>query len=61
MDTMGQLDVLGHDYDTLGIDGTQVGVFKKTKQVILRCLLESHDSRGLEAPVSLEVLDNFSH
>lgn len=29
----GQLDVLWHDGDTLGMDGTQVGVFKKTNQV----------------------------
>ena len=36
MDTTGQLDVLGHDCDTLGMDGTQVGVFKETNQVSLR-------------------------
>ena len=59
--TTGQLDVLGHDGNTLGMDGTQVGIFKETDQVCLRCLLQGHHSRGLEPKVSLEVLGNFSH
>ena len=29
-DTAGQLDVLGHDGHTLGVDGAQVGVLKQT-------------------------------
>ena len=58
-DPPGQLDVLGHDGDTLGVDGAQVGVLKETNQVSLRGLLKSHDSRGLEAEVSLEVLGNL--
>ena len=60
-DSSGQLDVLGHDGDTLGMDGTQVGVLKQTNQVSLTSLLEGHDSRGLESEVSLEILGNFSH
>ena len=60
-DSSGQLDVLGHDGDTLGMDGTQVGVLKQTNQISLTGLLESHDSRALESQVSLEVLGNFSH
>ena len=60
-DSSGQLDVLGHDGDSLGVDGTQVGVLKETNKVSLTSLLESHDSRGLESKVSLEVLGNFSH
>ena len=59
-DSASKLDVLGHDGDTLGMDGAQVGVLKETNQVSLRGLLESHDSRGLETEVSLEVLGNFS-
>ena len=59
-DTAGKLDVLGHDGDTLGMDGAQVGVLKETNQVSLRGLLESHDSRGLETKVSLEVLGNLT-
>ena len=60
-DTSGQLDVFGHDGDTLGMDGTEVGVLEKTNQVSLAGLLESHDSRGLEAEIGLEVLGNLSH
>ena len=32
-DAAGQLDVLGHDSDTLGVDGAQVGVLEQTDQV----------------------------
>jgi len=58
-DPPGQLDVLGHDGDPLGVDGAQVGVLKETNQVGLAGLLESHDSRALEPQVSLEVLGNL--
>ena len=60
-DSPGQLDVLGHDGDTLGVDGAQVGVLEQTDEVSLAGLLESHDSRGLESQVSLEVLGDLSH
>ena len=59
-DTSGQLDVLGHDGDTLGVDGAQVGVFEQTNQVSLRGFLKGHDSRGLETEISLEVLGDFT-
>ena len=42
-DTAGELDVLGHDGDTLGVNGTQVGVLKQTDRVGLASLLQSHD------------------
>ena len=60
-DTAGQLDVLGHDGDTLGVDGAQVGVLEKADQVSFAGLLESHDGGALEAEIGLEVLSNFSH
>ena len=59
-DTAGKLDVLGHDGDTLGVDGAQVGVLEETDQVGLAGLLESHDSRALEAKVSLEILSDLT-
>ena len=58
-DTSGQLDVLGHDGDTLGMDRAQVGVLKKTNQVGLAGFLQSHNGRALESQVSLEILGNF--
>ena len=59
-DSPGQLDVLGHDGDSLGVDGAQVGVLEKTDEVSLAGLLEGHDGRALEPKVSLEVLGDFS-
>ena len=47
-DSSGQLDVLWHDGDTFGMDGTQVGIFEKSDEVSFRCFLESRDSRALE-------------
>ena len=44
-DPAGKLDVLGHDGDTLGVDGAQVGVLKESNKVSLRGLLEGHDGR----------------
>ena len=59
-DAAGQLDVLGHDGDTLGVDGAQVGVLEQTNQVGLAGLLEGHDGRALEPQVSLEVLGDLT-
>ena len=60
-DSAGQLNVLWHDGDTLGVDGAQVGVFKQTDKVSLASLLKSHHSRALEAQIGLEILSDFSH
>ena len=60
-DPPGQLDVLGHDGDPLGVDGAEVGVLKETNQIGLAGLLEGHDSRALEPQVGLEVLGNLPH
>ena len=60
-DAAGQLDVLWHDGDSLGVDGAQVGVFEKTHQVSLAGLLKGHHGRALETQVRLEVLGDFSH
>ena len=52
-DAAGELDVLGHDGDALGVDGAEVGVLEETDQVRLGCLLEGEDGGGLEAKVRL--------
>ena len=41
-DSSGQLDVLGHDGDPLGVDGAEVGVFEQSNQVGFAGLLQSH-------------------
>ncbi|KAJ1375192.1 Histone-fold [Sesbania bispinosa] len=58
-DAAGQLDVLGHDGDTLGVDGAQVGVLKEADQVGLGRLLQGHDGAALESEIGLEVLRLF--
>ena len=39
--------------NTLGVNGSQVGVFEERDEVCLGSLLEGHDSRGLEAEIRL--------
>merc|ERR1719305_1133798 len=58
-DPPGQLDVLGHDGDPLGVDGAEVGVLEETHEVGLTGLLESHDSGALKAEVGFEVLSDL--
>ena len=55
------MDVLGHDGDALGVDGTQVSVLEEPHQVGLTRLLQRHHGRALEAQVGLEVLRDFAH
>ena len=59
-DSAGQLDVLGHDGHTLGVDGAQVGVLEQADQVSLASLLQGHDGRALEAQIGLEVLGDLT-
>ena len=59
-ETAGKLEVLGLDGDTLGVDGSKVGVLKERDEVGLGSLLESEDGRGLETEVGLEVLGNLT-
>ncbi len=58
-DAAGQLHVLGHDGDALGVDGAEVGVLEEVHKVGLRRLLEGQDGVGLEAQVRLELLGHL--
>jgi histone H3 len=60
-DTTGELNVLGHDGHTLGVNGAQVGILEKTYKVSLSCFLKSKDCRSLETKIRLEVLSNLTH
>ena len=59
-DPSGKLDVLGHDGDTLGVDGAEVGVLEQPDQVGLAGLLQGHHGRALEPQVGLEVLGDLT-
>ena len=59
-DAAGELDILGHDGNTLGVDGSQVGILEETNKVSLSGLLESEDGGRLEAEIGLEVLGDLT-
>ncbi len=59
-DPASQLDVLGHDGHTLGVDGAQVGVLEETDEVGFAGFLEGHDGGALESQLGLEVLGDFT-
>ena len=59
-DPAGQLDVLGHDGHTLGVDGAEGGVLEEADEVRFRCLLEGHDGNGLETQVAPDALGDFA-
>jgi len=60
-DPPGELDILRHDGDTLGVDGAQVGVLEQADQVSLAGLLKSSNGGRLESEISFEILSDFSH
>ena len=59
-DAAGELDVLGHDGDPLGVDGAEVRVFEETDEVGLGGFLEGEDGAALEAKIRLEVLGDLA-
>ena len=46
--TLGELEILGHDGDPLGVDGTEHGVLEQDGEVRLRSLLKGQNSDSLE-------------
>ena len=59
-DAAGELKFLGHDCNTLGVDGAQVCVLEEANEVGLSSLLEGEDGGSLEAKVALEILGNLA-
>ena len=60
-DAAGEMDVFGHNGDTFGVDGAQVGILKQANQVSLGSFLECHDCRALETEIGLEILGDFAN
>ena len=56
-----ELDVLGHDGYTLGVNCAQVGVFKEGHEVSLSGLLKSNNCGTLESKIILEVLSDLAN
>jgi len=59
--TTGKAHVLCLDGDTLGVDGSEVGVLEERDEVSLGGLLQRHDRARLEAQIGLEVLRNLAN
>ena len=59
-DSSGELKISGHDGDSLGVDGAQVGIFEETDEVSFSSFLEGQDSRGLESQIVLVIVSDFS-
>jgi histone H3 len=56
-----KLNVLGHDGNTLGVNGAQVCILKHANKVSLWSLLERKHCRALETQVVIEILSNLSY
>ena len=56
----GELHVLGHDGDALGVDRTHVGVLKEANDVGLGGLLQGKEGGGLEPQVGPKILGNLA-
>ena len=48
-ESSGELEILGLNGNSLGVDGSQVGVFEEGDEVSFGRFLESSDSGGLES------------
>jgi hypothetical protein len=59
-ETAGELDVLGLNGDTLGVDGAEIGIFEEGHEVSLDGLLKSTDGGRLKSEIGLEVLGNLT-
>ena len=60
-DSSCQLDVFWHDGDSPGVDSTQIGIFKQTDKVRLRCLLKTQERCCLEPQACLDILCDLPH
>ena len=54
------MHVLGHDGNSLGVEGAEVGVFEKSDHVSFSGFLEGEDGGALETEVVLEFGGDFT-
>ena len=59
-DAAGELDVLRHDGDALGVDGAQVGVLEEADKVRFGSLLKCKDSSALPTQIIFYFLRNLT-
>ena len=56
-DATGQLNILGHDGHTLGMDCTQVSVLEETYEICLGGFLQGEHGQTLETQVGLRITE----
>lgn len=54
-DTPSELNVFGHDGNTLGMNCTQVGVLKQSHKICFCCLLQCQHRVTLETQIRLQI------
>jgi hypothetical protein len=59
--TTSQLNILGHDCNTLSMNSAQVGILEQTDEVRLGRLLKSQHRRPLKPQIALEILGDLPH
>lgn len=53
-DPPSQLNIFRHNGNTLGMDGTKIGVLEQTNKVSFSCFLQCQNSVALETQISLQ-------
>jgi histone H3 len=59
--SLGELEVFGHDSHSLGVDGAEVGILKERNEVSFGSFLESKHCLALESNLLLELSRDLSH
>lgn len=60
-DSLGELEILGHNCNSLGMDGAKVGVLEQGDQVSLGSLLKGEHGLALESNLLFPLLSNLSN
>ena len=60
-DAFGELEILGHNGDSLGVDGAEVGVFEERDEVGLGGFLEGEHCLALESHLLLVFGGDLTH
>lgn len=60
-DSAGEVEILGHNGDTLGVNGAQVGVLEEADKVCFSSFLEGQHCLALEPDVLLELHGDLPH
>lgn len=60
-DSARELNILRHDGDALGVNGTEIGVLEESNQISLSSFLQRGYSTALEPQICFEILCDLAH